>query len=112
MNPDSTFKSHLRINHTRKKKPQHFNYWANLSAIRKKWKSYLNYAIDNYLHLVRRFWNHVLTCASVILSDFASAARSAEARYFCLWNRFSSSAICSLVKLVRGFLRLGGVLFW
>lgn len=32
-------------------------------------------------HLVRRFWNHVLTCASVMRRALASAALSAEARY-------------------------------
>ncbi|GIX86939.1 hypothetical protein CEXT_470031 [Caerostris extrusa] len=41
-----------------------------------------------------------------------SEARSAEARYFCLWNRFSSSQICMRVKLVLGFFLLGGVRFW
>jgi len=35
------------------------------------------------LHLVRLFWNHVLTWASVILSVFASAERSPDAKYFC-----------------------------
>ena len=43
------------------------------------------------LHLVRLFWNQVLTWASVIFSNFASAALSALARYFCLWNLFSNS---------------------
>lgn len=65
-----------------------------------------------YLHFVRLFWNQVFTCASVIFSDFANAARSADAKYFCLWKRFSSSAICSLVKLVLGFFLFGGVRFW
>lgn len=66
----------------------------------------------SHRHLVLRFWNQVLTCASVILRDFASAALSAEARYFWRWKRFSSSQICTREKDVRGFLRLGGVLFW
>ena len=64
------------------------------------------------LHFVRLFWNHVLTCASVILRFFASVALSVEARYFCLWKRFSSSQICSREKDVLGFLRFGGVRFW
>lgn len=64
-----------------------------------------------HLHFVRRFWNQVLTCASVILSALARAARSAEARYFCRWKRFSSSQICRRVKDVRGFFFLGGVRF-
>lgn len=64
------------------------------------------------LHLVLRFWNQVLTCASVILRLFARAARSALARYFCRWNLFSSSQIWTLEKDVRGFFRLGGVRFW
>lgn len=34
------------------------------------------------LHLVRRFWNQVLTCASVIFSPLARADLSADARYF------------------------------
>lgn len=49
---------------------------------------------ETYRHLVRRFWNHVFTWASVIFRLRANAARSADARYFCLWNRFSSSATC------------------
>lgn len=55
---------------------------------------------------------HVFTCASVILSPLASWARSAEARYFCLWKRRSSSVICWRVNEVLGFLRFGGVRFW
>lgn len=65
-----------------------------------------------YLHLVRRFWNQVLTCASVIFRLLARAARSALARYFCRWKRFSSSQIWTLEKDVRGFFRFGGVRFW
>ena len=65
-----------------------------------------------YLHFVRLFWNQVFTCASVILRALASADLSAEARYFCLWNLFSSSMICNLENEVRGFFRFGGVRFW
>lgn len=65
-----------------------------------------------YLHLVRRFWNHVLTCASVILSAFASAARSTDDRYLCLLNFSSSCDIWLRVNDVRGFFLLGGVRFW
>jgi hypothetical protein len=68
-------------------------------------------AKNAYLHLVLLFWNHVLTCASVILSALASVALSVEARYFCLWKRFSSSQICSRENDVRGFFRFGGVRF-
>lgn len=67
---------------------------------------------DTNLHLVLRFWNQVLTCASVIFRLLARAARSALARYFCRWKRFSSSQIWTLEKEVRGFFRLGGVRFW
>lgn len=66
----------------------------------------------SHLHLVLRFWNHVLTCASVIFRVLARAARSALARYFCRWKRFSSSHICARENDVRGFFRLGGVRFW
>jgi hypothetical protein len=65
-----------------------------------------------YLHLVLLFWNQVLTWASVILSCLAREDRSAEARYFCLWKRFSSSTIWERENDVLGFLRLGGVRFW
>lgn len=54
----------------------------------------------------------VFTCASVIFNPLASEALSADARYFCLRNRRSSSLICCRVNEVRGFLRLGGVRFW
>lgn len=64
-----------------------------------------------HLHFVLLFWNQVLTCASVILSALARAARSAEAKYFWRWKRFSSSQICRRVKDVRGFFFLGGVRF-
>lgn len=57
-------------------------------------------------------WNHVLTCASVIFNPLANCALSADARYFCLWKRFSNSATWTLVKDVLGFFRFGGVLFW
>ena len=56
--------------------------------------------------------HQVFTWASVILSVFAKVARSAEAKYFCLWKRFSSSQICIRVNEVRGFFRFGGVRFW
>lgn len=64
------------------------------------------------LHFVLLFWNHVLTWASVIFKPLANADLSAEAKYFCLWNRFSSSIICNLEKEVLGFFLFGGVLFW
>ena len=70
------------------------------------------YVIHSYLHLVRLFWNQVFTWASVILRFLANVALSVEAKYFCLWNLFSSSQICNLENEVRGFLRFGGVLFW
>jgi hypothetical protein len=63
-------------------------------------------------HLVRRFWNQVLTCASVMRRALASAALSAEARYFWRKKRRSSSSTCEREKEVRGFLRFGGVRFW
>lgn len=66
----------------------------------------------SHLHLVLRFWNQVLTWASVIFSVLARAARSALARYFCLWKRFSNSQICTREKDVRGFFLFGGVRFW
>ena len=75
-------------------------------------KNGVNYIFPNYLHLVRRFWNHVFTCASVIFKVLANVALSVDARYFCLWKRFSSSHICNLENDVLGFLRLGGVRFW
>lgn len=43
-------------------------------------------------------WNQVLTWASVILSPRARAARSADAKYFCLWKRFSNSATWNTPK--------------
>ena len=73
---------------------------------------FLNYFFYIYLHLVRLFWNQVLTWASVIFKALASADLSADARYFCRWNLFSNSTIWSLEKEVRGFLRFGGVLVW
>jgi hypothetical protein len=42
----------------------------------------------------------------------ARAALSAEARYFCLRKRRSSSSTCEREKDVRGFFRFGGVRFW
>lgn len=68
-----------------------------------KWFCFLNWTIWTY---------QVLTCASVIFNCLANEARSAEARYFCLWNRFSNSQICIRVNDVRGFFRFGGVRFW
>lgn len=70
--------------------------WINWREITTKWLT----------------WNQVLTWASVIFNPLANWARSADARYFCLWNRFSSSATWTLVNDVLGFFRFGGVLFW
>lgn len=42
----------------------------------------------------------------------ASAALSAEARYFWRRKRRSSSSTCEREKDVRGFFRFGGVRFW
>ena len=56
--------------------------------------------------------HQVFTWASVILGLLAKVALSADARYFCLWKRFSSSQICIRVNEVRGFFRFGGVRFW
>lgn len=66
----------------------------------------------SHRHLVLRFWNQVLTCASVMRRALASAALSAEARYFWRKKRRSSSSTCEREKEVRGFLRFGGVRFW
>lgn len=63
-------------------------------------------------HFVRLFWNQVFTCESVILRPFASADRSADARYFWRWKRFSSSTTWTLENDVRGFFRFGGLRFW
>lgn len=62
--------------------------------------------LDIYLHLVRRFWNQVLTWASVILSPRARAARSADAKYFCLWKRFSNSATWNFNRKYYIFIQL------
>lgn len=75
------------------------------------YNKYRCFSNNTHLHFVRRFWNQVFTCASVILRPRASAARSADAKYFCLWKRFSNSATCMRVKDVRGFFRFGGVRF-
>lgn len=72
----------------------------------------MDFKCHTNLHLVLRFWNQVFTCASVIFRLLARAARSALARYFCRWKRFSSSQIWTLEKEVRGFFLLGGVRFW
>lgn len=83
----------------------------NLGRGFKKYK-YIKERISTHLHLVLRFWNQVLTWASVILRLLARAALSALARYFWRWKRFSNSHICTLEKDVRGFFLLGGVRFW
>lgn len=62
--------------------------------------------LEIYLHLVRRFWNQVLTWASVILSPRARAARSADAKYFCLWKRFSNSATWNFNRKYYRFIQL------
>ena len=65
-----------------------------------------------YLHFVLRFWNQVFTWASVIFKFFAKVALSVDAKYFCLWNLFSSSQIWSRENEVLGFFLFGGVRFW
>lgn len=86
-----------------------FNFQPNCIKWHSQWTHTL---LESYRHFVRLFWNQVLTCASVIFRALAKVARSADARYFCRWKRFSSSQICTLLKEVRGFFLLGGVRFW
>lgn len=52
-------------------------------------------------HFARRFWNQIFTCTSLSFSVCAICERSVRDRYFLLWNSFSSSSNCSLVKAVR-----------
>lgn len=49
------------------------------------------------------FWNHVMTCALLRLSDEAISSLSAGLRYFWYRKRFSSSKIWWFVKAVRDF---------
>lgn len=71
---------------TEKNKQTHFSLPGTQATLLKKKISSIA-----YLHLVLLFWNHVFTWASVMLSCLASCARSLDAKYFCLLNRFSSS---------------------
>ena len=52
------------------------------------------------------FWNQILTCVSVSLSEAENSARSAMLRYCLARNFFSRAESCCVVKGVRGF-RLG-----
>src|SRR6218665_4084401 len=52
-------------------------------------------------HLARRFWNQIFTWTSLSFSWCAMCDLSVSDRYFLLWNSFSSSSSCSLVKAVR-----------
>lgn len=52
-------------------------------------------------HLALRFWNHILICTSLRHRLLAIVDLSERDRYFLLWNSFSSSSNCSLVKAVR-----------
>ena len=56
--------------------------------------------------MARRFWNQILTCVSVSLSEAENSARSAMLRYCLARNFFSRAESCCVVKGVRGF-RLG-----
>lgn len=57
--------------------------------------------------LARRFWNQILTCVSVNLSDDENSARSAMLKYCFSRNFFSndSNCVCNENK-VKGNLRL------
>lgn len=52
-------------------------------------------------HFARRFWNQILTWTSLSFSWWAICDLSVSDKYFLLWNSFSSSSNCSLVKAVR-----------
>lgn len=57
-------------------------------------------------HLALRFWNQIFTCTSDSRREWAICERSVSDRYFLLWNSFSNSSSCSLVKAVRRRLAL------
>lgn len=59
-----------------------------------------------FFHLVRRFWNQILTCVSVSLSDNAKFNRSQTDKYRVVLNLFSSETNCSYVKAVLALLGL------
>jgi len=54
-------------------------------------------------HLLRRFWNHILTCVSVSCSRPARRHRSALDRYWLTANVVSSSRTCRRLNTVRDF---------
>lgn len=63
-----------------------------------------NSASWSLLALALLFWNQILTCVSVRLSELENSALSAMERY-CFWRNFLSSASnWEVVKGVRGFL--------
>lgn len=51
-------------------------------------------------HFALRFWNQILTWTSLSFKLCAMWDLSVSERYFLLWNSFSSSSNCSLVKAV------------
>lgn len=59
---------------------------------------------DVRLHLVRLFWNQILTWLSVRLSLSAKRDLSAVVRYCVALNAFSSSSICIPENVARPFL--------
>lgn len=56
-----------------------------------------------FFHFIRRFWNHVLTCASFRPRICANFALLVESRYFCSEKVFSRTRSWRSVKTVRDF---------
>lgn len=54
-----------------------------------------------FFHFIRRFWNHVFTCASFKPKICASFALLVESRYFCSEKVFSRTRSWRSVKTVR-----------
>lgn len=59
--------------------------------------------VSFFFHFILRFWNQVLTCASLRPRIWASLARLVESKYFCSENVFSRTRSCRSVKTVRDF---------
>lgn len=65
--------------------------------------------VNCFFHLVRRFWNHVLICTSVKLSDFESSIRLLTLRYLSSLNSFSSFSNCFTLYAWRGLRSMPGL---
>ncbi len=59
------------------------------------------FSLSRFFSFILRFWNQIFTCVSFSFNWLAISKRRARVRYLFVWNSFSSSVNCFVLKFVR-----------